>query len=287
MTRVVGKVGLTAEQKAARANGIGGSDSTIIASGDGERIERLRLEKLGRADPEDLSWVIPVMFGTLTEAFNLDLFERETGFTVTREGESCISAEYDWRRCTLDGGTDEDTTSRSLAIEGFALTSTAIVQAKCVNAFSKPDEVVQKYMPQLHHEMDVLGVGRAYLTVFLGTMKWDYWLIERDAEYAQALLDLEVAFWTCVQEDKPWPGYAAPTPPAAPTEFREVDLTGSNEWAAGAADWIASRAAAKTFDAAVKGIKSLVEPDVGRAYGHGIEAKKSKAGAISIRELKA
>jgi len=30
--------------------------------------------------------------------------------------------------------------------------------------------------------------------------------------------------------------------------------------------------------------KGLVEDDVGRAFGHGIEAKRSKSGAITIRE---
>ena len=33
-------------------------------------------------------------------------------------------------------------------------------------------------------------------------------------------------------------------------------------------------------------IKELLEDDVSRAFGHGIEAKRSKAGAITIRELK-
>ena len=32
-------------------------------------------------------------------------------------------------------------------------------------------------------------------------------------------------------------------------------------------------------------IKTLVEDDVGRAFGHGIEAKRSKSGAITIREF--
>jgi len=32
-------------------------------------------------------------------------------------------------------------------------------------------------------------------------------------------------------------------------------------------------------------IKSLIEDDVARAFGHGIEAKRSKSGAITIREL--
>ncbi len=34
-------------------------------------------------------------------------------------------------------------------------------------------------------------------------------------------------------------------------------------------------------------IKAMVEDDVARAFGHGIEAKLSKSGAITIRELKA
>ena len=32
-------------------------------------------------------------------------------------------------------------------------------------------------------------------------------------------------------------------------------------------------------------MRKLIEPDVKRAFGHGIEAKRSKSGALSIREL--
>ncbi len=35
---------------------------------------------------------------------------------------------------------------------------------------------------------------------------------------------------------------------------------------------------------ACKTIKELLEDDVRRAFGHGIEAKRNKAGAITIRE---
>ena len=46
-----------------------------------------------------------------------------------------------------------------------------------------------------------------------------------------------------------------------------------------------NRDAAKVHASAVTSIKSLVEEDVARAFGHGIEAKRSKSGAITIREL--
>jgi hypothetical protein len=66
---------------------------------------------------------------------------------------------------------------------------------------------------------------------------------------------------------------------------REVCLDGQNSWAAAAADWLTHRAAAKVHATACAQIKALVEDDVARAFGHGIEAKRSKSGAITIREF--
>jgi len=62
-------------------------------------------------------------------------------------------------------------------------------------------------------------------------------------------------------------------------------MEGNNAWSAHAADWLANQAAAKKFDAAAKGIKELIEPDVGFAYGHGIEVKRSGRG-LSIKGAK-
>jgi len=76
-----------------------------------------------------------------------------------------------------------------------------------------------------------------------------------------------------------------PPAPPKPVGVREVCLEGSNAWAAAAADWLTHREAAKIHANACTSLKELVEPDVARAFGHGIEAKRSKAGAISIREL--
>jgi hypothetical protein len=68
---------------------------------------------------------------------------------------------------------------------------------------------------------------------------------------------------------------------------REVCLEGNNAWASSAADWLQHRLAAKKHAEATAGLKELVEDDVARAFGHGVEVKRSKAGALSIRELKA
>ena len=55
-------------------------------------------------------------------------------------------------------------------------------------------------------------------------------------------------------------------------------MEGNNEWASFAVDWIAHGAAAKKFTAAEKGLKGLVEPDVRKAAGHGIEITRDGRG---------
>ena len=76
----------------------------------------------------------------------------------------------------------------------------------------------------------------------------------------------------------------APCP--APVATRELSFEGNNAWASAAADWLETNQAAKTHASACKTLKELLEEDVSRAFGHGIEAKRSKAGAITIKELK-
>jgi hypothetical protein len=76
-----------------------------------------------------------------------------------------------------------------------------------------------------------------------------------------------------------------PPPAPRPVGTREVCLEGNNAWAFAAGDWLKHREAAKAHASACASIKSLVEVDVSRAFGHGVEAKRSKSGAITIREL--
>ncbi len=268
-------LGLTAEQKLERRNGIGGSDASVIMGGDPAALIALWEQKRGLAEPEDLSRVLPVQMGSHTEPLNLDWYEMTTGRLVTREGELRKATAYPFMRCTLDGLTTTGTGKP------------AVFQAKHVNAFSKIDEVAQRYMPQLHHEMHVVGVRHAILSVFIGTMTYEHVEIECDDFYLAQLIDREREFWRCVETGEPPAAMPVVPAPSLPVKFRTVDMTGSNVWAAFAGDWLANRDAAKTFEAATKEIKSLVEPDVGTATGHGIEVKRSKAGSLTIKALKA
>ena len=61
-----------------RTKGIGGSDANKIYNGDWLDLNRI---KRGIAEPEDLSWVVPVQIGIATEKLNLDFMAHDLGVT--------------------------------------------------------------------------------------------------------------------------------------------------------------------------------------------------------------
>jgi hypothetical protein len=132
--------------------------------------------------------------------------------------------------------------------------------------------------------MAVVGAGRAVLSVIFGNHRWEAFEVIADWLYQEELLIAEARFWDCVRSGVE-PVAALPPPAPRVVGTREVCLQGNNAWAAAAADWLKNREAAKLHAAATSSLKSLMEEDVGRAFGHSVEAKRSKNGAITIREL--
>ena len=163
--------------------------------------------------------------------------------------------------------------------------SGAVFEAKHTNSFVKADEVLERYMPQLQHNMAVAGADRAVLSVIFGNAKYEMFEVAADWLYQLDLMKAEQAFWSAVLSGEP-PVAVEPPPAPRPVATRELSFEGNNAWASAAADWLETGKAAKTHASACKTLKDLLDDDVGRAFGHGIEAKRSKAGAITIRELK-
>jgi predicted phage-related endonuclease len=252
-----------------RRQGVGGSDANVILSGSREKIRDLWLVKRGEAHPADLSLNLSVMLGCWTEPFNRQWFELVTGRKVITTGAIFISTTHDWRRCTVDG----------LIEDGGG-----VWEAKHTSAFAKSEEVLERYMPQLQHNMAVTGHQQAALSVIFGNHKFEVFEIAADWLYQIDLLNAEQRFWDCVISGEE-PVAADPPPPPRPIGTREVCLEGNNAWASSAFDWLKHREAAKLHASACQSLKSLIDDDVTRAFGHGIEAKRSKSGAIIIREL--
>lgn len=263
--------GFTKEQIAKRRESIGASDAVTIMGGDDERLLRLFLEKTGQAEPEDLSRSLPVQMGVWTEPLNRRWYTLTTGEEIERAGESVKHAVQTFMTCTLDG---------------FIASRPAVFEAKHVNPFSEIDGVVQRYMPQLHHQMHVCGVSEAILSVFVGTQRHEVYSVALDEFYLAALIEREEEFWRAVQTKTPPVAMPVIAPPVPPEAMRSVDMQGNNEWASLAADWLENKKAAAKFEKAAKGVKALMQPDMGEAYGHGLRCVRAKNGNLSVKEAK-
>lgn len=259
---------LTAEQIVFRQRGIGGSDANTLSSGDDDRIMRLWREKRGETQPDDLSDVLAVQMGSFTEPLNRSWFTKQTGRAVTHDGDHRMSLDEPFMLCNLDGLTDNGAT---------------VWEGKHLSAFTKEDDALARYLPQLTHNMIVCGLKRAVLSCFFGNAKFACFDVALDPIYAAQLIAAERDFWECVETGRaPVAVYVA-----APVEpIRTADMTGRNDWAAAAADWIRTRQTAQDHTAAAKALKGMVEADVIRAFGHGLEIKRDKRGALSISIIK-
>jgi predicted phage-related endonuclease len=260
---------LTPEQHAQRRLGIGASDAKIIMTGTVE--EQLKLLKLkrGEIEPEDLSHILPVAMGVVTEELNRHWFEQVTGFEIALVDSKWTSENYPWMRATLDG----EVTQLQCPFE-----------AKHMNAFSDMETAVKTYQPQLQHQMVVCDTDKAVLSVFFGTLKHDWLVVPRDEAYCKALIDRECLFWHWVKSGETPAELLPIAAPALPTQYRTVDMTGDNQWGDYAYTFKETERAAKDHEGAKKGFKELMEPDVGCAHGYGVVAKRSKTGAITIRK---
>ncbi len=250
-----------------RRKGLGGSDAKTIMAGEWTALWE---EKTGRSEPEDLSRIIQVQLGSFTEAFNLAWFEQETGMAVsTDDCDGLVHAERDFMRANLDGRANG-----------------GIVEAKHTAAWAKDEEIVSRYYPQVQHCMVVAGLPRTYLSVIFGNNRWQFFPIEADEEFQDSLIRLETEFWGYVEADECPPNVAGQSVDIAFDDLIEVEMTGNNEWAANAADWLDCRDHARDFKTADKGLKELTPADAKRAFGYGIEINRSRNGALRIKEMK-
>jgi hypothetical protein len=94
------------------------------------------------------------------------------------------------------------------------------------------------------------------------------------------LVQVERIFWRCVQTGEvPKIFGAEPLRTKLPT-VRVVDMGASNAWAEYAAIFTRTRAAHAEHESAKSELKALMPEDAKEAFGHGIRAKRSKAGSV-------
>jgi hypothetical protein len=103
-----------------------------------------------------------------------------------------------------------------------------------------------------------------------------------DPLYLSILVSAEKKFWRCVQSgDTPHLINAEPPRPRIEA-VRIVDMSTSNSWAEFAALFRSTRNAFLEHERAKTELKALIPEDPKEAIGHGVRAKRSKAGAVSF-----
>jgi YqaJ-like viral recombinase domain len=175
--------------KRRRRNFIGGSEARIIMGTDEAALLRLWQEKRGEAEPEDLSGNLIVQLGKVTEDLNRHWFETTAGQAVIDVQKHVRHPALRWMGATLDGRVEA---------------SGAVFEAKFMLPWSFSEEAaVEKYGPQLQHNMCVVAARSAVLSVITGGGKWVEIATHADPLYQHLIVTAERKFWRCVESGEP------------------------------------------------------------------------------------
>jgi predicted phage-related endonuclease len=257
--------------ESARRYFIGGSDARIVMGNDEAALLRLWREKRGEVEPEDLSGNLVVQLGVATEDLNRRWYEANTGQVLIDVEQRVRHPVLRWMAATLDGRVEA---------------TGAVFEAKFMLPWSFSEEAAaEKYMAQLQHNMWVTHLRASVLSIITGGGKWVEITIPMDPLYLSVLVSAEKKFWRCVQSGET-PHLINAEPPRPRIEaVRIVDMSASNSWAEFAALFRNTREAFLDHERAKSELKALMPEDAKEAIGHGVRAKRSKAGAVSFDVL--
>ena len=255
--------------RGSRRSFIGGSDARIIMGTDEAALLRLWREKRGEVEPEDLSGNLIVQLGVVTEDLNRRWYEVNTGAGDQRR--PALGAAIPilrWMAATLDGLVER----QRGGVRGEVHAAVVVLR--------------RGRGREAHGAAPAQHVGRrvkaAVLSIITGGGKWVEITIHADPLYQHLLLTAEKRFWRCVETGEP-PRLFGVEPPRPRIEaVRSVDMSSSNSWAEFAAIYCRTRPAVIEHEQAKTELKALMPEDAKEAVGHGVRAKRSKAGAISF-----
>lgn len=259
---------LTEEQKRRRSGKIGASFIPALMAGKEDSITREWMRLVDHPDyvEEDLSKNWPVILGNVLEGPMLDWYEWRHSCLLTRRGEWAPHPGLDYLGCTLDAFREADRTN---------------IDCKWMSRFRPIDDARLYYTGQLVVQKACTKADRSALLVVHGGDEPTEYEATWDEEYERVVWERIAWFWGRVETLQPpvaLPEVKAPVP-----AIRIVDMSDSNAWGSAAADWLANKAAAAAFEASKKTMKELIEPDVAKAFGHGVTANRSKSGAIGFK----
>ena len=247
---------------------IGGSDARVIMGGNEAALVRRWREKRGEIEPEDLSGNLIVQLGLVTEDLNRRWYEANTGEVITDIQKHVRHPTVRWLAATPDGRVQS---------------SGSVFESKFMLPWYFSEEAATaKYMPQLQHNMWVVAARSAVLSVITGGGQWVEITVHADPLYQHLIVTAERKFWRCVESGETPRLFGVELPVPRIEAVRIVDMSSSNAWAEFAAVFSRTRSAHQEHEQAKTELKGLMPQDAKEAIGHGIRAKRSKSGAVSL-----
>jgi putative phage-type endonuclease len=247
---------------ASRKNYIGASDApALMGVSPWKSKYQLWEDKLGLAPEQEDNWAMKR--GRDLEPLACETYMLHTGNIV--EPKMVIHPEIPYMMANFDGISED----HSVAVE-----------IKCPgekdHSVAKQGIVPEKYMPQLQHQMEVVGLEKLH---YFSYRDGDTALIEvkRDESYIKKLLVEERKFWSCVEN--------LTAPELSDKDYtKRVDL----DWATAASDW-------KSINEEIEALKEkeklyretlLVLSDNKNCIGAGIRTQKIiRKGSVDYKAI--
>lgn len=290
---------------------ISATDARRLMRGQGMELWR---EKKGLQQPEDLSGVLRVQLGVVTEAFNLNWWQRnhdaskfivsknidvDTMPVTTPQAYAKVKAgghggyyEYvndsrEWQTCTPDGVVWNNEAGHQ---------AVGLIEAKHTRAIgdgNEPYAVVQANYWQFVHQMMVTGFDKTFVSVLYGNDEWRSFVVQRNEDDIATLLGAELMFLRELEGDTP-PGFVVEAPidrpiPGVPTrKLTNIDVENAN-WAsdfiAAADEFVSHYDSDKRLDAAKKALRGFLPEDAVKIEAFGVRVNRTQRGIV-ISQLK-
>jgi hypothetical protein len=254
---------------------IGGSDAVKIIRGDWHDLYN---EKIGIAQPSDLSHLFNVQLGTYTEEFNLAWFEQEYGVHVLGfQHEAKKTIEGIPFKATLDGIiNDPENKGEHIGVE-----------CKHTSSFKKFDDILTYYYPQIQLYMKVADLSHMYLSVIFGN-QWECKLVSQDEAEWLRMLPIFKDFWGHVLKKQP---PVAEMPNELPTNVHHMtldnmvarDVSTDNRFVEIQHHYIEHLHDSKIFEDCKKELKAYVQPNEREVFTDKLSIKRNKRGALTIK----
>ena len=153
----------------------------------------------------------------MTEDLNRRWYEANTGRMVVDVQRQIRHPALHWMGATLDGRVEA---------------TGAVFEAKFMLPWSFSEEAaVEKYAPQLQHDLWVVAGRTAVLSVITGGGKWVQIEVPADPLYQHLIVTAERKFWRCIESGERPTLFGVDPPKPSVEAVRVVDMSASNVWA--------------------------------------------------------